>query len=360
MLLLAGFLFSRYILQRVFASIARSPELVVAAAIGWCALMSGAAGALGVSKEMGALIAGVSMSTFPYSLHVTSKVLPLRDFFLTLFFVSLGMRIPLPDGVVFLAVVPIVLFVIASRFLVVYPLVRLTGGSDRTAFIASVNLSQISEFSLVIAALGVAEGHLRHGLFSAIMYAMAITSMLAPYAIRENRRLYNLYARLTGKFAGGEEEDAGEDAQDRIVILGYHRGAEALVNHLTTTDPGLVRRLTVIDFNPESLRRLQSAGIRTVFGDISSEDTLAHAGVTAAGVILSTIPDALLRGTTNRELVRTCRALAPNARIIATADTQRQAEALRDAGAAMVILPYQLTADFLATVLTHDSTEVHV
>ena len=74
--------------------------------------MSGAAGALGVSKEMGALIAGVSMSTFPYSLHVTSKVLPLRDFFLTLFFVSLGMRIPWPNEGMFALVIPIVLFVL--------------------------------------------------------------------------------------------------------------------------------------------------------------------------------------------------------------------------------------------------------
>jgi Trk K+ transport system NAD-binding subunit len=189
------------------------------------------------------------------------------------------------------------------------------------------------------------------------MYAMAITSMLAPYAINENRRLYNLYARLTGKFSTRtEEEEAETDSGDRIVILGYHRGAEALVNRLSTTSPNLVQLLTVIDFNPESLRSLKAAGIRTVFGDISSPDTLAKAGVPGAAVILSTIPDVLLRGTTNLDLVRNCRSLAPHARIIATADTQRQAESLREAGAALVILPYQLTADYLAGVLSTEST----
>jgi Kef-type K+ transport system membrane component KefB len=92
-LLAAGFALSKYVLRRVFASIARAPEMVVAVSIGWCAAVAGAAGAMGLSKEMGALVAGLSIAAFPYSIHVTAKTLPLRDFFLTLFFVSLGMQI---------------------------------------------------------------------------------------------------------------------------------------------------------------------------------------------------------------------------------------------------------------------------
>ena len=96
-LLLWGFLFSRYALKRIFASIAKNPEMVLAVSVGWCAAVAATAGALGLSKEMGALVAGLSIAAFPYSIHVTAKTLPLRDFFLTLFFVSLGMKITAPD-----------------------------------------------------------------------------------------------------------------------------------------------------------------------------------------------------------------------------------------------------------------------
>lgn len=97
-LVVAGLLFSRYILKYVFESIVNAPEMVVLMSIGWCSFVAFSAGYLGLSKEMGALIAGVSISTFPYSIHVTAKTLPLRDFFLTLFFISLGMKMIVPTS----------------------------------------------------------------------------------------------------------------------------------------------------------------------------------------------------------------------------------------------------------------------
>src|SRR5688572_132622 len=121
-LLLAGFLYSKYILRRVFASIAKAPEMVVAVSIGWCAAVAGAAAYMGLSKEMGALVAGLSIAAFPYSIHVTAKTLPLRDFFLTLFFVSLGMQITPPRWDMVGLVAAMVGFVIVSRFATVYPL----------------------------------------------------------------------------------------------------------------------------------------------------------------------------------------------------------------------------------------------
>jgi len=352
-LVLVGFLTSRYVLKPVFAAIAKSPELVVATSLGWCAVMSGLAGMLDVSKEMGALIAGVSLSAFPYSMHVTAKVLPLRDFFLTLFFVALGMRIPAPDPGLFTTAGIITVFAVASRFLVLYPLVRMTGASDRTGFITSLNLSQISEFSLVIATLGVQYGHIPRTLLGAVLYAMALTSIISPYAITYSRQLYNTGTRLLRRRP--TEPDAPQvpahHGAGRIIVLGYHRGAEALLQRLAETRPELLGRMTIIDFNPEALRQLQQLPVHPVFGDLSSPDMLEHAGLDRAAVILSTIPDALLRGTSNLELVQTCRRLAPQAQIVATADTERQADVLQAAGAALVILPYRLTAEHLFEVL---------
>src|SRR5687768_1087405 len=139
-ILVVGFAVSKYVLRWVFTSIARAPEMVVAVSIGWCAAVCALAASMHLSKEMGALIAGLSIAAFPYSIHVTAKTLPLRDFFLTLFFVSLGMQIIAPQASMVVTVLILVAFTIVSRFLSIYPLLALTGAGRRTAFITSLNL----------------------------------------------------------------------------------------------------------------------------------------------------------------------------------------------------------------------------
>ena len=332
---------------------AKSPELVVAISLGWCALMAGLAGVIGLSQGMGALIAGVSVASFPYSIHVTAKVLPLRDFFLTLFFVSLGMKIPLPESGLLIPIAVAVLFVIVSRFLTVMPLLRLGGSSPRTGFITSLNLAQISEFSLVIASLGLAAGHIQKDTLSLVLYAMAITSILSSYAIKFNHQLFRYASKLLNpKNAAQEVEEAHQaEHQHPIVMLGYHRGGQALIDALTARKPELLKQIIVIDFTLEVLQRLKAMNIACVFGDITSVDTLEHAHIDDAKVILSTIPDLLLKGTTNAHLVKTCRAIAPHANIVATADTNSQVSELKRAGANEVILPYTLGGEHIADYL---------
>jgi Kef-type K+ transport system membrane component KefB len=349
LLLVVGFAFSKYVLRRVFSSIARAPEMVVAVSIGWCAAVAALAGVMDLSKEMGALIAGLSIAAFPYSIHVTAKTLPLRDFFLTLFFVSLGMQIIAPQAWMVGIVLGMVAFTIASRFLSIYPLLALTGAGRRTAFITSLNLSQISEFSLVIAMLGVTYGHIGQGTVGVIIYAMAITAVLSSYGIRFNHQLYLAFDRLMAKLGRGSAvaaAAAGAKGEDRpIVLLGVHRGARTLIRAAGQHDPALMQQIRVIDFNPETLRDLKEEGIAGMFGDLSSFDTLEHAHLHHAKVIVSTIPDMLLKGTDNQTLVKACRAIAPHAMIVATADDNHHEQILREEGADLVLNPNQLAAD---------------
>jgi Kef-type K+ transport system membrane component KefB/Trk K+ transport system NAD-binding subunit len=355
-LLVAGFLISRYALKRVFASIAKNPEMVLAVSVGWCAAVAATAGAMGLSKEMGALVAGLSISAFPYSIHVTAKTLPLRDFFLTLFFVSLGMKITAPNWGMVAPVLGVVAFVFASRFASVYPLVALTGGGRRAAFVTSLNLAQISEFSLVIATLGVQYGHIGKGTVAVTIYAMAITAVVSSYAIHYSHSLYLLFDRLTRRkgaatvAAGGH--DAAPSADADVVLLGYHRAARALVDALDKRDAALLNRLLVIDFNPVTLDELQARGIAGLFGDISSMETLKHADIQHARFIVSTIPDLLLKGVDNEGLVRMCKAIAPRATIVATADDAAHEKRLREEGAGAVIRMYEVAGDLLAEVVT--------
>ncbi len=348
-LLVGGFLTSRFVLKPIFNFAARSPEVVVLLSVGWCTALAHVAGLAGLSKEMGALIAGLSIGAFPYSIHVTAKTLPLRDFFLTLFFMSLGMKIVEPEFSLIMLSLGVVAFTIVSRFLSVYPLLLLAGAGERTAFVTSVNLAQLSEFALVIGALGVVQGHIEERFVSVLIYAMAISSVLASYAIKYNHRMYRRFANLL-RILGVKRhtiEETGRKAQAShpIIILGYHHGGRELIESVRDENEKLLERICVIDFNQEALRELRKQGVHGLFGDLASFDMLSHAHLDKAMVIISTIPDLLLKGTSNETLVTTCRMLAPNAVIIGVANSREHAERLRAAGASEAVLFY--TAAFL-------------
>ncbi len=179
---------SRYVLPKMFRSIAKVPELVLISSLGWCFLVCGAAAMMNLSLEMGALIAGVAISTFPYNLDVIAKVVNIRDFFVTLFFVSLGMRIPNPLDDVSLLIMALAAsgFLVASRFAVIFPVLYSLKNGLRVSLLTPVNLSQISEFSLVIVSLGLAAGHISQATMSVVIFIFVITSALSTYMIKYN------------------------------------------------------------------------------------------------------------------------------------------------------------------------------
>lgn len=350
-LVVAGLLFSRYVLKYIFESIVNAPEMVVLMSIGWCSFVAFSAGYLGLSKEMGALVAGIAISSYPYSIHVTAKTLPLRDFFLTLFFISLGMKMVEPTTEIIMMASVLVGFIFLSRFATVYPLLALTGGGRRTSFITSLNLSQISEFSLVIAALGIGYGHVREELVALLIYAMAFSSIISSYAIKYNHQVFTFYdraARALGLRPAQEADDASDGSIGHpIVILGFHRAARALVNRIKEHNPSMLQKILVIDFNTEILKEVNKEGMTGIFGDISSLDTLHHAHVDKAAMIVSTLPDLLLKGTSNKQIVKLCRMLTTTAVIVATADTTAQADELRSAGATEIIFPYEMVGEYI-------------
>ncbi len=117
LLVAVAYVFSRFVLPPLFKIVARMPELVLVGALAWCFALAGFAGWLGLSREMGALIAGVMISTFPYTLDVVAKVTSIRDFFVTLFFVALGMQIPVPTWGFILWMIFVSMFLVVSRLL---------------------------------------------------------------------------------------------------------------------------------------------------------------------------------------------------------------------------------------------------
>ncbi|MEW6679994.1 MAG: cation:proton antiporter [bacterium] len=360
LLLGGGFLLSKYLLKHVFEWVAKSPEMVVAISIAWCSLISTCAEFIGLSKEIGAFIAGISISIFPYSLHVTAKVLPLRDFFLILFFISLGMKIQKPSLEIILNSLVIVAFVIASRFLTLYPLLLLNGAGKRTSFISSLNLSQISEFSLVIAAIGTELGHIQKNILNLIICSMAFGAILSSYFIKANHETYLVFDKITRRLGFKSKEEGYQKKKTisyPIVILGFHHGARALIDAISQKNPSLLSQVLVIDFSLEVLRELKEKNISAIFGDVSSVETLRHAHIEETKIILSTIPDVFLKGIDNLKLVKICRSLSPSSTIIATADSLEQAEKIKEQGANEVLLVYSIFGEELVLLLEEELKE---
>jgi Kef-type K+ transport system membrane component KefB len=348
-------LVSRFVLPVAFKSIAKIPELMVLGALAWCFAIVLLSAKLGLSTAMGALIAGVSLSTFPYNLDVIAKVVSLRDFFITLFFVSLGTKIQHPTTSVALIALAGSAFVILSRILVITPILGAFGKGSRVSFVSGLDLGQVSEFSLVIVTLGVGLGQVTSRVLDVVLWMLVITSVLSTYAIVNSHAIYKAMTPVL-RLLGFRDADAlvneGHHRDARpIVFLGFARQASSLLEEMIRRDPSVVDRITVVDFNPEVRDGLEKRHVHVIYGDISHADTLHHAKVPEAKVILSTVPDAVLKGTSNVRILRQLRAMAPQARIIVNSDILEHARQMYIEGAAYVLIPRFVNASHLAPVI---------
>jgi Kef-type K+ transport system membrane component KefB len=349
-LVAAAFLASRYLLSRVLRAVAKLPELVLVTALGWCFAICSLASAVGLSREVGALVAGLSIATFPYGTDVIAKVAGVRDFFVTLFFVSLGLKLPVPDlAMIATAGYMVVVVVITSLFTVVPAAWALRLGA-RTGAVTALNLSQISEFSLVILGLGVGYGHVEASLQSTVLASMLLAALISTYAITYNDRLARAVVRVvhavlpTRPDADEEVPTRHADAGRDIVLLGCFREGRELLEQVECELPSARSRVLVIDFNLELQEPLEAEGFAFEYGDLAHPETLHHLGLAHARLVISSVPDSFLRGTSNLELLYHARQIAPNARFIGTAENTEVEEALRDAGACLVIRPPLLVA----------------
>lgn len=356
-------LLSRFVLPALFRAIAPSHELVLLTAVAWCFLVAGVAGWLGLSVALGALLAGLVLAAFPYGMEVVARLSGVRDFFVTLFFVTLGLRMPAPPRATLALAGAAALVVIATRAAVVFPLCALLRLDVRTATVVSINLSQVSEFSLVVLSLGAVRGHVSPAVSAVALYALLLTAVLSTYGILYNRAIASARGRvvartglpqLMGRRRRVAPLEPGARYQD-FFVLGCSLEGLAFLERLERARHDIKRRILAIDFNPETLERLQADGVECVYGDVSHHETLRMAGIERASLVVSSVPDSYLRGMTNLTLLRLVRALAPRARVIVTADTLASAETLYAEGAHYVLIPPALAAEHMYELLAEPS-----
>ena len=356
LLLSAAFLASRYVLPPVFRAVARQPELVLVGALAWCLALAGFAGWLGLSTAMGALIAGVMVSTFPYTLDVVAKVTSIRDFFVTLFFVGLGMKIPMPTWSYLLWTIFFCLFLVGSRLATVFPPLYFMRQGYRVSLLPTINLCQMSELSIILLALGNKSGDVSDNIIGIAAFSFALLAVDSTYAIFKNDFILQKTTPWLNKIGfrdlerGAPADNAGEKPK-RICLLGFSWTASSLLEEISRDRSDLLPEIVVVDFNPNVNERLRQRGVRVVYGDITQRDTLHHAGVSHAEVIICSLPNMVLKGADNLKMLRQLRDLNPRAQIVVHAELLSDIPALYAAGASYVSAPRLLeAADLLQAI----------
>jgi Kef-type K+ transport system membrane component KefB len=333
----------RWALTPVLHRLAHSPELLVLGAIAWGIGLAALADALGFSSEVGAFLGGVALASTPYRDAIGGRLVQLRDFLLLFFFLDLGASLDLADlGDQALAAVVLSAFVLAGKPLMVVAALGRLGYTSRVGFLSGVSISQISEFSLILASLGVGLGHLDGQGIALITSIALITIPMSTYASLHEEGLYRRWRSVLTRFersAGTplvDEPETGGEPVD-VVVCGLGRLGGAILDPLR--DAG--HRVLAVDFDPRAVEAARAGGHRAFYGDVEDPELAAHLPLEEARWIVCTVrrPDVGLG------LLHALEHHGYAGRVVLTAHDVRDAEVLKARGAHHVLRPYAAAAD---------------
>ena len=354
----AGFLgvlalVSRYLLPSLLHSLARSPELLALYGIAWAIALAAVADALGFSKEVGAFLAGVAIASTDYRVPISSRLVNLRDFLLLFFFLNLGLHIEL--GSLGEEIAPALLFsafVLLGKPLMVLGLMGAMNYRKYTSALTGFSLSQISEFSLILAALGLELGHIDEDILGLITLVGLLTMGLSTYLILDSHAIYPRIAHWLDVF---ERQIGHNEHQDREATEAANAKVDAIVFGLGRYGGSVVRNLqerglTVlgVDFDPNVLQAWQEQGLWTLYGDADDPELAGLLPLAEAKWVVSTVPNYVI----GLALLHNLEHHGFEGKVVLTCHTQRDEEILLRSGADMVLLPFRDAAKEAARRLT--------
>ena len=343
---------TRYALPRLLPLMARSSELLVLGAIAWAVALAAIGDVLGFSREVGAFLAGVSLASTPFREAIGARLVGLRDFLLLFFFIDLGARIEVADfGGQLGAAVVLSLFVLIGNPLIVMVIMGSMRYRKQVGFLAGLTVAQISEFSLILVALGLSLGHIGTDTVSLVTIVGLVTIGLSTYLILNSHALYRRLAPALSVFERRTTRDfpLAEPIAVDVIVLGAGRYGSQLAINLQRS--GTV--VLAVDHDPASLDQLTDQGVATLYGD-AEEPEFAHAlPLDQASWVVSTMPQ--VEGTL--AALHGLAAAGYTGRIAASARTPADSALLQQAGIDLVLLPFQSAAREAARTIAHDGSE---
>lgn len=336
------YLFERFKLMQV--------ELLFIVCIAWAlGFASFVAGPMGLSLEIGGLLAGIALSNLGKHLRIATRTRPLRDFFLAIFFLFLGTKLVVGGRV--LSIIPqaiiFSLFVLVGNPLIVSAILGFLGYRKRTSLLAGLTTAQISEFSFILMAMGTSLGHTSEADVSLVVLVGVITMTASTYLILKADRVYGLFEKHLSIF---ERRSTKESALikksrlvDHVVIIGCDRTGESLIDYFREKDTPYL----IVDFNPRVSTRLTAENFPVLFGDISDPDILEAANIRRARMVISTLSNL----SDNLTLLKFIRSLRKRPVTIFTSSTRVDAIKLYEVQANYVIVPEVAVGDYIVHFL---------
>ncbi len=346
-LLFAGtYLFTKYALHHIFDGIAHWHELLYISSLAYCFVFAFVTYAMGLSLEIGALLAGISLATLKYNVDIVGKIRSLRDFFLVLFFAMLGMQLTF-GSVPLWPVVILSLFVLIGNPLIVMVIMGIEGYSKRTSLLTGMTTAQISEFSLVLVTLGAAIGHITARAVSLVTVVGIITITGSAYMIGYNDRIYEKIGKWLNIFERKHliehKANLPKEMKNHAILFGYHRLGYDIAKKLQKMDIPEV----IVDFDPDVISSLLKQKRQCIYGDMGDAELLERLNLKDAKIVISTVPSL----PDNKALLHRLKEVKSKATKVITADQIDDALELYDAGADYVILPHFLGGEHASMLI---------
>jgi len=339
LLLFVILIHSKYILPWILKRVGKSDELLLIFSLAWALGLAAFVSLpiVGFSLEVGGFLAGVALAHSGVHYQIGARIKSLRDFFIIIFFIVLGSQFAL--GSIKQLIIPAVivsLFVIFVKPLIVFGLLVRFGYKPRTAFFTGTTLSQVSEFSLIVGALGFSYGVLGDKEIGLLTLVAIITISISSYSILYN---FNIYEKIKRLLSGFERADSKREMRhgviaekNHVVLIGAHRLGSHVIDALKHQSKPFI----IVDFNPEVAEKFAADKLTAICGDITDSHIQELVNIWDARLVISTVPDLhdnlIVLDAIKRTTTRTT--------FIVTAHDESDAIELYNRGADYVILPH--------------------
>lgn len=330
------FLFNKYVMPRLGKLFASSQEYLFLFALGWGFGIASLFSWIGLSVEIGALFAGVVLANSPYSLEISSKLKPLRDFFLVIFFILLGAQMQ-PGSIMEVAVPAVVFsaFILIGNPLIVMTLMGIMGYQKKTSFKAGLTVAQISEFSIILIVLAMSLGQVNESIVSLVTVVGIITIALSTYMIIYSDSIYKQIQKYLSIFERKKlVQEKVEKQQWDIVLFGFRTIGKRLIKSILKHD----NKLLVVDYDPEVIDHLKSLNIPCKYGDANDIELLDEVDISRAKLIISTIDDI----NANLLIAREAKKTKKKNVVVVTSDEIDESTLLYESGADYVMMPHYI------------------
>ncbi len=351
-----GFILARVALNPLLKFASKYPEFLFVLSLGVCFLFVVIAPILGYSTTIGAFIGGITLANTIYKHDISARLKPLIVFFNLLFFVSLGIQLKLDINInhaIFIILLSLLTFIVKP--MVIYITLKMRGFDMKTSFISGLQLSQISEFGIIIMLGGLATGQINQEMSVLAIISVIVTMILSSYYIKYDKKIYNIFQfrlrQLNEYFKVKERQMDPVDTDCHIIFFGYYELGRDIYKKLE----GLGKKIIVIENDPENIEKLKREGHEYIYNSVNNPEFFKQINFNGVELVVSSLIDI----NENKMIIKNLKRANLKAIAIVTAKTLQDAMSLYREQADYVICPSYLNEQHVSVLLEDFTKDIN-